>query len=235
MADYELTQIEDFFNEQRAQARWPFKRLDSTDWAYMDAWQKDGIPFAVICRGIAEVFEQQRRKSPKDKINTVRYCEGAIKRHWKDHVAAHVGGSDVVTGHQAEFGEAHIREALQCWIDRLQKIASEHSHGSETIPFATNVAEVAGGLQSLRESLTASLDLESLDSNLQTLENLLTTALLGFIGQSEFDTLAAKAEKELARLKANMMPNLWQETVQNNVLKQLREQYRIPRLSLFYL
>ena len=181
MADYELHEIEDYFNDQRAQARWSFKRLDSTDWAYMDAWQKDGIPFAVICRGIAEAFEQQRRKAPKDKINTVRYCEGAIRRHWKDHVAAHVGGSDVVTGHQAEFGAESIKESLQCWIDRLQEVANEYSHGSETVPFASNIAGVAGGLQSLSEGLTANLDLESLDSNLQTLENLLTTALLGVI------------------------------------------------------
>ena len=237
MADYELTQIEDYFNDQRAQSRWSFKRLDSTDWSYMDAWQKDGIPFAVICRGIAEVFEQQRRKAPKDKINTVRYCEGAIKRHWRDHVAAHVGsnGGEAAAGHQAEFGVERILEAMQYWIDCLQTIASRFSHDSENVAIATDITEVAMDLSRLRAGITQEPDYETLDARLAGLEGKLIATILDAVDPEHLAALKCQGEKEFAKYKELWMGGMWDQTIQNFIHKSLREQYCIPRLSLFYL
>ena len=50
------------------------------------------IRLVVIQRGIDEVFTNHLRRNAQGKINTVRYCEDAIKRHWKNHTEAHVGG-----------------------------------------------------------------------------------------------------------------------------------------------
>lgn len=234
---YELSDIEDFFNSQRAKVRWPFKRLDPLDWAMMDAWQKDGIAFGVICRGIEETITNHVRRQAQGRVNTVRYCESAIKRHWKDHIAAHVGsnGGESAAGHQAEFGVEAILEALQHWIEALTALANRPPQPSEPFPFSVEAAVAAANLCHIRAGLSGQINYEKLDAQLAEIEAELLAQLLAHAGESQIAQLTIEAEKQFANYKDRMMPGVWRETVNKAVHKKLREQYRIPRLSLFYL
>lgn len=237
MADYELIHIEDFFNEQRAKARWPYKRLDCADWSFMAAWQKDGVPFAVICRGIEEVFANHLRRNAPGKINSVRYCEDAIKKHWKDHSAAHVGGHDnpAQAGHEAEFGVERITTAIGGWMEALQELSNQLSHGSENIPTAVAIAGIATKLLRLSEVFTSDPDLEKLDSTLAQFEQELMATIIEHAEAEKLADLKRRGEKEFAKYKDTWMPGMWDQTIQNFIHKSLREEYHIPRLSLFYL
>lgn len=237
MADYELHQIEDFFNEQRAAAKWPYKRLDCADWAFMAAWQKDGIPLVVICRGIAEVFANHLRKNAPGKINSARYCEDAIKKHWKDYSAAHVGGhgSDTTTGHQAEFGLEHLTQVLQNWIEQIQRLSGSWTHHPEATSFTDSLDEIQFALCDLKRGLSDPINLEALDTALGTLEGQLMIAVKSHAGADKIENLTHAAEQMHAKYKDTMMDGIWQETIQKAIEKKLREEYDIPRLSLFYL
>lgn len=232
--EYQLSDIEDYFNEQRAKARWPFKRLDPTDWHYMSAWQKDGIPFPVICRGIEEVFTNHIRRQAQGRINTVRYCEHAIKQHWKDHVAAHVGGGDVTSGHQADFGTDRVTAQLREWHDLLATIAWNHGQAGETV-FADSLSAIAAQIESLATEFEYQTNLEALDASLLTLEDNLMALFTRHIGETAITKLTAAAEEYLKHYKDRMLPGLWQDTVTKAVHKKIREEFDIPRLSLFYL
>lgn len=245
MADYDLIQIEEYFNEQRAQARWPYKRLDPTDWSFMDAWQKDGVPFAVICRGIEEVFTNHLRRNAPGKINTVRYCEDAIKKHWKNHGEAHVGSRDNLaqTGHEAEFGIAHLTNAIATWIAQLREreqleieLAADQGASGAARFFLEVLQDTIAHLDTISAQVKQEqCNLATLDSDLLALEEALITATLNYFGDNAVAVLIAEAEKYHAQYKDKMLPGIWQDTVNKYVHKKLRETSGIPRLSLFYL
>lgn len=235
---FQLSQIEDFFNEQRAKAHWPHRLLDSKDWHLMLAWQEENVPLAVICRGIEEMFTKRLQAGDPDKqINTLRYCKRAINRHWKEHLAAHVGGhgSDATTGHQAEFGFEHLSQVLQNWIEQIQRLSGSWTHHPEATSFTDSLDEIGKALCDLKRGLSDPINLEALDTALGTLEGQLMIALKCHAGASKIEQLTHAAKQMHAKYKDTMMDGIWQETIQKAIEKKLREEYDIPRLSLFYL
>jgi hypothetical protein len=77
--------------------------------------------------------------------------------------------------------------------------------------------------------------LEEVENRLTAAENRLTEALWQSTGPDELDTLLKSARAELQEYEARMEPEEFNDTLRRHVTARLREQHRIPRLSLFYL
>ncbi|HXH68959.1 MAG TPA: hypothetical protein VNI60_01295, partial [Pyrinomonadaceae bacterium] len=77
-----------------------------------------------------------------------------------------------------------------------------------------------------------SQDTESLEKSLEKLDALIDQSLLK---NSETGKLKAEIEKQIASYRNKMESEVYRRTFDLMLLKRLREQAEIPRLSLFYL
>jgi uncharacterized membrane-anchored protein YjiN (DUF445 family) len=73
---------------------------------------------------------------------------------------------------------------------------------------------------------------EKLEESLEKLDALIDETLLK---TESADQLKAETEKNLASYRGKMKAEVYQRTFDLMILKKLREQSEIPRLSLFYL
>ncbi|HKR00641.1 MAG TPA: hypothetical protein VJT09_08205, partial [Pyrinomonadaceae bacterium] len=78
-------------------------------------------------------------------------------------------------------------------------------------------------------------DAETLEESLTTLEKMLDEALLYSLPKREVEAARTAAEEQLESYRSRMEGAVFQQTLSNLSLKQLREAHGLPRLSLFYL
>jgi hypothetical protein len=78
-------------------------------------------------------------------------------------------------------------------------------------------------------------DAERLEDALTSLEKMLDEALLTSLSQRELAAAQAEAEEQLQPYRSRMERAVFEQTLENLVLKRLRDAHGIPRLSLFYL
>jgi len=87
-----------------------------------------------------------------------------------------------------------------------------------------------------RDFIEASLpDVRQLEISLTGLERTLSDALLAVVPAAEMSEVQMKVKEQLRPYRSNMEKAAYEQTVNNLLLKRLRELFGIPRLSLFYL
>ncbi len=64
---------------------------------------------------------------------------------------------------------------------------------------------------------------------------MLSDALLSAIPADQLNSIKREVKEQLAPYRKQMEPGIYQQTLDNLLLKRLREQFAVPRLSLFYL
>jgi hypothetical protein len=77
--------------------------------------------------------------------------------------------------------------------------------------------------------------LEEIENKLTAAEDRITEALWQSTDPEELEIMLKSAGAELQRYKAEMEPEVFNETLRRSVTARLREQHWIPRPSLFYL
>jgi hypothetical protein len=89
----------------------------------------------------------------------------------------------------------------------------------------------------LRDRIDANdgYQLEEVENRMTATEDRLTEALWQSTDPNELDTLLKSARAELHGYEARMEAAVFNDTLRRHVTARLREQHRIPRLSLFYL
>jgi hypothetical protein len=76
---------------------------------------------------------------------------------------------------------------------------------------------------------------EKLEEALTALEKILDDALSANIPQAELAVARAETQAQLEPYRNRMEQPTYEQTFGNLLLKRLRDQYGVPRLSLFYL
>jgi hypothetical protein len=84
-------------------------------------------------------------------------------------------------------------------------------------------------------ALAARPDAEKLEESLNSLEKMLDESLRASLPVDEVKTALAAAEAQLQPYRARMEKSTYEQTLENLLLKRLREHHGVPRLSLFYL
>lgn len=79
------------------------------------------------------------------------------------------------------------------------------------------------------------IDLAGIENRLVAAEDRITEALWQSTNSGELERMMKAAGDELQRYKASMEPGVYKDILQRQVTTRLREQYAMPRLSLFYL
>lgn len=215
------TEIEETFVRRRGKNL----LLSPIDWAMMESWQERGIPLHVALRAIENVFDGFDKKPGPRTIKGLLYCREEIEAQYEEWLRSQTGKSDETNAAAEAFSSETVSAHILTIIDHLKNSASENMRDD----FDRAIVR----LEELHANF--SNDFELVDKTLSDIETFLDKALLTNSDKLHLKKLEKEVNAQLKAYKAGMEPAVYQKTFDLMLLKRLRDDEGIPRLSLFYL
>ncbi|GAC1650917.1 MAG: hypothetical protein NVS9B15_10770 [Acidobacteriaceae bacterium] len=224
-----FTEIEERFSERKGMLH-----LCSTmDWALMDMWKEAGVPLEVVLRGIDAAFDNWEKRPERHKVrrvNSLAFCAQEVLSAAQKMASASVGSSPPTRAAlETGFEQERVSEYLARNADELSR---------STVPGGAQIVvdDVRSALQEYMHEIRAGrLSNEEVEQRLTVHEEKLFAAAMAATANEQLMEWRAEAERELAPYKRKMQSAQIAQLQQQFVHKRLLEQYKIPRLSLFYL
>lgn len=207
--------------------------LSPLDWAMVEAWKERGIPVRIAIRAIETVFDRVDKQPNKARsIKSLSYCRDEVEAQYEEWLSAQVGktsADETEDSPESDETGALNEETIQAHIAKLRVSLRDAKVGKNLRPVLT---EVSGKLEELGKVIK---DSESVEKDLAALESLIDEALLKDRNESDFAAIKSKVKKQLTEYEGKMEQDVYEKTFELMLLKNLREETGIPRLSLFYL
>lgn len=232
------TEIEDEFVKRRGSHLW----VSPLDWSLIETWKQRGVPLHIVLRGINSSFDSyDQRLSRGRKVNSLFYCQQEIEAMFLEYCESRVGSP---TNHQTNEGSGSKEqstfspEAIIGYLsgnrgnlERLSRQYTEERVLEETFERATlRLDRIIEDLQS-----NMNISLESLETDLTMIEEVILNGLKESVSEECLEQLRKEGNRQLRAYKQTMEKEIYKQTLDNFIARRLREQYQIPRLSLFYL
>ena len=230
-----FTEIEDTFVRRRGKHLF----LSPMDWALMETWKQEGIPLHIVLRGIERSFDSFESRPRKRTVKSLLYCQEEVEAQYAEWIEARVGASssttDVSDLDKTPFSVEAIKEHLESSRNALVQLAEARRQKQED-DLSEAMARAAALLGEIEQDLAtgAPLDTRKLEDSLTGLERLLNDSMLAVASASELETQRAAVKDQLKPYRNQMETAVYNQTFNNLLLKRLREQFAVPRLSLFY-
>ena len=230
-----FTEIEETFIRRRGKNL----MLSPLDWALIESWQEREVPLHIVLRGIERVFDTiDKQPNRKRSVKSLFYCKEEIEAQFAEWLETQVGkevtssksqvpGSENETN--SEKSELFSRETIEAHLERVSADLEQAAGRAANGELRETFERVLGRLAELSETFETA---EKLEESLEKLDALIDESLLK---QAETAHLQAATEKNLASYRNKMDAEVYRRTFDLMILKTLREQAEIPRLSLFYL
>jgi len=216
------TEIEDTFVRRRAK----HLLLSPLDWALMEVWQERGIPLHVALRAIESVFDAFDKKPTTRTIKGLMFCREEVEAQYEEWLRSQAGkAEDAAEGTGDELSPEIVSSHISKLIEELRRLKCPSL--SEDIERAATRLEELG--QNLGE------DFEHIDKSLADIEHFLDNAMLTNSDPEHLKRSEKQTAEQLRPYKAAMEKDAYKNTFDLMLLKQLREENGIPRLTLFYL
>lgn len=237
-----FTEVEEHFVRRRGK----HLLVSSLDWAIIESWKDMGIPLHIVLRGIDRVFdayEANHRAASGRLINSILYCQQEVLSCFEEYKHARVGAaSESASGLEpAQAPPPFSKETILAYVagrrPLLQEFAASFDSPSATELIQQTVQRADTRLDDMVQDMKSAqtLDLEAIEQELSRLETMLYETLLQCIPPDELEAVRKEAKRQLREYKKRMEPHIYRQTMDHYVAKRLREQYRLPRLSLFYM
>ncbi len=246
--DY-FTEIEDTFIRRRGK----HLLLSPLDWALMQSWKELGVPLHVALRGIEQAFDSFEAKPRRRSVKSLLYCQEEVEAQFAEWRESQLGaaleknvnaGDDNVADKKEPeasdarlpFPRAAIQEHLARAVKELSGICDARKKQREDV-FCESLTRATSRLEELEKDFAKSSrpDAEKLEASLTSLEELIDTALCASLAPAELAAAQHETETQLHPYRNRMERATYDQTFDNLLLKRLREQHNVPRLSLFYL
>ena len=235
-----FTEIEDAFVRRRGK----HLLISSIDWALIETWKEMGIPLHVSLRGIEKAFDSWESKPRKRSVKSLLYCQEEVEAQFVEWREARVGAGESEEEGQSgaqpktegPFSRPAILEHLQRGRDNLAA-ALERRMKTGADDFSDALERAVALLAELEQDLTppTQLDAQKLETSLTGVERMLSDSVRSVVSADELSTIEREVKEQLKPYRKQMESAVYQQTFDNLILKRLREQYGLPRLSLFYL
>ena len=231
-----FTEIEDAFVRRRGKHLF----LSPLDWALMETWKQSGIPLHIVLRGIEKAFHSHEARKRKRSVKSLLYCQEEIEVQYAEWLESRVGANPNSTvsadADKTPFTSIRVREYLQESARSLDHLAAVRArNGTDTLSEAlTRASDLLKDLETDFDT-DADADTRKLEDSLTALERMLNDALLASVPAGTVETAMKELKAQFKPYKSHMDAEVYKQTVDNLLLKRLREQYGVPRLSLFYL
>jgi hypothetical protein len=236
-----FTEIEDTFIRRRGRSL----LLSPMDWALIESWKEMGVPLHVALRGIERSFDSYESKPRKRTVKSLFYCQEEVEAQFAEWLESQLGANGEADGEDAlaeveevdarlPFPRRSILEHMTRARLSLVEIGEGRKHKGTLFDA---LSRAAMRLEELEKDFSHARrpDAERLESDLTSLEKNLDDAVLASLQPGELDRLRSETEEQLKLYKSRMERATYQQTFENLLLKRLREQHGLPRLSLFYL
>jgi hypothetical protein len=218
-----FTEIEETFVRRRGKNL----LLSPLDWALIESWQERGIPLHVVLRSIESVFDVFDKQPLRPRaIKSLLYCREEIEAQYGEWAASQAGRSDEAN---EPNGDGHSKQSISEFImAATAQLRALEAHG-----LAEDYARACSRLKELNDSLTDDIDL--VEKSLYEIEKFLDRSLVTNYDPEHLNKLKKEVTAQLKSYKAGMEPDVYKNTFELMLLKRLREETGVPRLSLFYL
>lgn len=224
-----FTEIEETFIRRRGKNL----LLSPLDWALIATWQERKMPLHIVLRSIEKVFDtSDKQPARKRSVKSLAYCREEIEAQFSEWLESQIGKKD---------GDAETIQPKADADDSMFSDEAIETHLKQVSNDLNNAKEKANG--DLRETLERVLNRlselekqsegsEKLEESLDKLDALVDASLLESAAATDSKR---EIETQLAAYKNKMEREVYRRTFELMLLKRLREQAAIPRLSLFYL
>ena len=230
-----FTEIEDAFVRRRGKHLF----LSPIDWALMESWKQQDIPLHLVLRAIERAFDSFEARPRKRSVKSLLYCQEEVEAQFAEWLESRVGSNESAEREEKEddnsahFSRAAIQQHLQQNKSILERLAKSRAGDAQLSESLTRAADrVRELLDDLNEG--GSVDARRMEDSLTGVERMLNDSLLSDSATGA-EVLTAEIKAELKPYRAQMEPSVYEQTLNNLLLKRLREKFGIPRLSLFYL
>jgi len=210
------------------------------DWALIESWKAMNVPLHVALRGIEKAFDSWESKPRKRSIKSLVYCQEEVEAQFAEWREARVGADEPDASQTKSdalpFSRAAILEHLQRGRNSLLTACATRKR-ARADDFTDTLERAAALLAAVEEDFAASAapDAQKLEQSLSGLERMISDAICAVAGAEQIATIEGEVKEQLRAYRKQMEPAVYQQTLANLLLKRLREQFGIPRLSLFYL
>lgn len=219
--------------------------LSPLDWALIESWQEREVPLHIIIRGIEKVFDAaDKTPNKKRTIKSLLYCKEEIEAQFAEWLESQIGrGKSRQTTVGGQKSEAKVQTIEKTNVSQsdlfpddaiaahLERVSDELKHALEKAEgdWRKALEIVFNRLNAVQQKPETA---ENLEESLEKLDALIDENILRYF---EIETLKPAIEKQIASYKTKMERDVYQRTFELMLLKRLREQAEVPRLSLFYL
>ncbi|HYW72951.1 MAG TPA: hypothetical protein VE961_18135 [Pyrinomonadaceae bacterium] len=230
-----FSEIEDTFIRRRGK----HLMLSPMDWSLIESWKERGVPLHVALRGIEHAFDSYDAKKQKRTVKTLLYCQEEVEAQYAEWLESRVGSHDgAATESESEatpFPRTAVLEHLTGSLAELQRLANARSSTeddfSETLERGVSLlAEINRDYESASHP-----DSRKLEESLTGIERLLDDAMRKTLAPEQVTAIENDVEAQLKPYKRHMDKAAFAQTRDNLLKKRIREHFRVPRLSLFFI
>ena len=235
-----FTEIEEEFVRRRGR----HMLVSPLDWSLMESWKQRDVPLHVVLRGINNSFDGYDQRTHRGrKVNSLFYCQQEVEALFQEFTESRVGsgdqspndnGSESNGDAPAQFTKATINDYLTDHLETLTQLAAKYaSVDSLRDTFERVMLRLE---QIVEDSQTAkTISPENLETDLTMIEEVILDGLKESVGAGQLKEIEQEGDRKLRTYKKSMGREVYEQTLSNFVAQRLREQFGIPRLSLFYL
>jgi len=230
-----FTEIEELFQRRRGKAT----LLSPLDWSLIESFRQAGIPIEVVLRGIDRAFDKfEQRKNRLRQISSLAYCTQAILAEHERQTESAVGKAKVFGMNETD--NAKDRENLSRLIgqavERL-KSAMAQLRGQPSNSPAGVLEHVQNSLLDIQKEVSSQerLDYESLELRLGTMEEKIFASFIAVLTDEALMALRSQISQEIGKHKRGLKAEHIAMLERKMLLRKVFDQFRVPRLSLFYL
>jgi hypothetical protein len=215
------TEIEETFIRRRARNLF----LSPLDWALMEGWQDRGIPLHIVIRAVEQVFDNFDKNPGPRTIKGLMFCREEVEAQFDEWLKAQAGKTQDEHAAGQEYSPQDI-------CDHLRGLAASLNLNRNPA-LKEYIDRACARLEEI--SANIGVDAEQIDLSLKDVETLLDEALLSAGDRNIYKMVEKEVAGQLRPYKSTMDPEAYKATHRLMMLKRLREEENIPRLSLFYL
>ncbi len=221
--------IEDHFLQKRGNPM----LLSPKEWVLIREWYETSIPFEVVIRGIDRAFE--KKKDPDNEITSLVYCKRIVKSEYKRHLKS-MEGADTSPA-STEPPPADIEQFLEkLAIGLAASETKAAAEGNDGLAAMLKLRE-----NELRNQIldpfraNPAMDRQRVEERLTGIEKNMEQLLLQIVPATDLDRYKEDSMRELKAFEEKLEFGVYQEMLRRSLIKTIRKQYNIPRLSLFYM
>ena len=228
-----FTEIEEHFWKKRGE----HLLVSPLDWAIMETWQKAGVPLEAALKGIDQAFEsyQRSRRGAGKPLKSLAYCTDAVLDAAEEQQEAAAGAQPAARTQTKEpFSRPELQAYLQRNVEMMRKTANRFEASQSSLAkFLCEVAEKVGSCETLLQAPGA-IDLEDLERRLTILDEKIHAALLTHASEELMLKIRREVDSQLANYRRKMKAEQLALVEKQYSQKRLLDEYRLPRLSLYY-